>query len=248
MLHLALVQNLLNSIGAAPRLGRPNFRCRPTANPSGVQMALVPFGEAALRHFAYLERPEGMEWPRRKGSRPGKARALPHDEAERSCRTSRNSRRWAPDRSIEEGLGSLAERTRERACSSAPDGPGDRGHFRFPRAVGRHRSRDRARGDRHDRGAGRGRAGRVARRAFGRLVRMLDEYLASGAGARLRARPPGAAATSGRWQPARTWRIIGHGFTARCADLLNATYEVLLQLLSRYFAHTDETPEPSCRR
>jgi hypothetical protein len=26
-------------------------------------------------------------------------------------------------------------------------------------------------------------------------------------------------------------------------DLLNAVYEVLLQLLARYFAHTDETPE-----
>jgi len=26
-------------------------------------------------------------------------------------------------------------------------------------------------------------------------------------------------------------------------DLLNVTYEVLLQLLSRYFAHADETPE-----
>jgi len=26
-------------------------------------------------------------------------------------------------------------------------------------------------------------------------------------------------------------------------DLLNVVYEVLLQLLSRYFAHTDESPE-----
>ena len=31
--------------------------------------------------------------------------------------------------------------------------------------------------------------------------------------------------------------------TTRCMDLLNVVYEVLLQLLSRYFAHTDETPE-----
>jgi hypothetical protein len=31
--------------------------------------------------------------------------------------------------------------------------------------------------------------------------------------------------------------------TTRCMDLLNVTYEVLLQLLSRYFAHTDETPD-----
>ncbi len=31
--------------------------------------------------------------------------------------------------------------------------------------------------------------------------------------------------------------------TTRCMDLLNVAYEVLLQLLSRYFAHTDESPE-----
>ena len=33
--------------------------------------------------------------------------------------------------------------------------------------------------------------------------------------------------------------------TTRCMDLLNVAYEVLLQLLSRYFAHTDETPDSS---
>ena len=31
--------------------------------------------------------------------------------------------------------------------------------------------------------------------------------------------------------------------TTRAMDLLNVAYEVLLQLLSRYFAHTDESPE-----
>jgi hypothetical protein len=31
--------------------------------------------------------------------------------------------------------------------------------------------------------------------------------------------------------------------TTRAMDLLNVVYEVLLQLLSRYFAHTDESPE-----
>ena len=36
--------------------------------------------------------------------------------------------------------------------------------------------------------------------------------------------------------------LIGHGFTARCCDLMNAVYELILQLLSRYFANADETP------
>ena len=61
MLHLALVQNLLTSIGAGPHLGRPNFPVPPRAFPAKVQIALLPFSEAALRHFAFLERPEGYD-------------------------------------------------------------------------------------------------------------------------------------------------------------------------------------------
>src|SRR6059036_3333642 len=60
MLHLALATNLLTAIGAAPHLHRPNFPILSRWYPPGVQVALVPFGERALRHFIYLERPEGM--------------------------------------------------------------------------------------------------------------------------------------------------------------------------------------------
>ena len=61
MLHLALVQNLLTAVGAAPRLARPNFPMPAYSYPAGVRIELLPFGEAALRHFAFLERPEGMD-------------------------------------------------------------------------------------------------------------------------------------------------------------------------------------------
>src|SRR5262249_38634652 len=61
MLHLALVQNLLTSIGAAPHLSRPNLPPPPGHFPAAVSLALLPFGEEALRHFMYLERPEGMQ-------------------------------------------------------------------------------------------------------------------------------------------------------------------------------------------
>ncbi|MDQ1400982.1 MAG: hypothetical protein QOK20_2914, partial [Acidimicrobiaceae bacterium] len=60
MLHLALATNLLTAIGAAPHFERPNFPIMSRWYPSGVQIALLPFGERALRHFMYLERPEGM--------------------------------------------------------------------------------------------------------------------------------------------------------------------------------------------
>src|SRR5262249_21421744 len=44
MLHLALVQNLLLSIGAAPHLSRPNLPPPPGRYPPTVSLVLLPFG------------------------------------------------------------------------------------------------------------------------------------------------------------------------------------------------------------
>src|SRR5512132_1333972 len=60
MLHLALVQNVLSAIGAAPHLTRPNLPAPAHHYPSGVNLSLVPFGGPALQHFMFLERPERM--------------------------------------------------------------------------------------------------------------------------------------------------------------------------------------------
>ena len=61
MLHLALATNILTAIGAAPHFERPNFPILARWYPPEVEIELLPFGERALRHFMYLERPEGME-------------------------------------------------------------------------------------------------------------------------------------------------------------------------------------------
>src|SRR5512132_2990626 len=63
MLHLALVQNLLSAIGSAPHLARPNLPAPAHHYPAGVILTLVPFGERALQHFMFLERPEGIDAP-----------------------------------------------------------------------------------------------------------------------------------------------------------------------------------------
>src|SRR5438445_5158947 len=60
MLHLALVHNLLSAVGAAPHFARPNLPAPAHHYPAGVNLMLVPFGEPALQHFMFLERPEGM--------------------------------------------------------------------------------------------------------------------------------------------------------------------------------------------
>ena len=96
MLHLALVQNLLSAVGAAPHLVRPNLPAPAGHYPAGVRLALLPFGEEALRHFMYLERPEGMESGDAEGldcaSRPGRPDM---DRRARSCLAFRTSPRSA---------------------------------------------------------------------------------------------------------------------------------------------------------
>jgi len=44
-----------------PHLARPNLPAPAAHYPAGMQLALIPFGEQALRHFMFLEHPEGMD-------------------------------------------------------------------------------------------------------------------------------------------------------------------------------------------
>jgi CDGSH-type Zn-finger protein/uncharacterized Fe-S cluster protein YjdI len=60
MTHLALVNNLLMAIGAAPHFGRPNFPIAPGYHPSGLVVGLRRFDAETLDHFIFLERPEGI--------------------------------------------------------------------------------------------------------------------------------------------------------------------------------------------
>src|SRR5262245_53339322 len=61
MLHLAQASNLLTAIGGMPHLRRPNLPQRARYYPPEIQLALLPFGEDALRHFIFLERPEDFD-------------------------------------------------------------------------------------------------------------------------------------------------------------------------------------------
>src|SRR5262245_22543781 len=77
MIHLALVSNLLNALGAAPHLLRPNFPVGAGAHPAGIVVSLAPFSLATIQHFVYLERPddvverEGTGFTGRSYARPG---------------------------------------------------------------------------------------------------------------------------------------------------------------------------------
>jgi hypothetical protein len=248
MLHLALVQNLLTAVGAAPRLARPNFPLPAHAYPAGVRIELLPFSEAALRHFAFLERPEGMAMDDVEGyAALEEAVALPPLDAEDDIvpRLQEFDTIGGLYRSIQAGIDHLAERVGEERLFVGPaDAQATEEHFRWPELVAVDDAASARRAIDTIVEQGEGARGEWRDAHFGRLLRILEEYQA------MRAAEPD-------FEPARPVvlanvrpQVHGAGLpliadpgTVRAMDLLNVVYEVLLQLLSRYFAHADESPE-----
>lgn len=247
MLHLALVQNLLTAVGAAPRLARPNFPMPAYAYPAGVRIELVPFGEAALRHFAFLERPDGMDVEDAEGFEAiEQAVALPHDEQDEIVPHLQEFDTIGQlYRSIEAGLEHLEARLgTERLFVGPPDAQATEEHFRWPELVAVTDLASARQAVDTIVEQGEGARGEWRDSHFGRLLGILDEYL------ELKmadpAFEPARPAVMANVRPQPTGVVvplITDPGTTRAMDLLNVTNEVLLQLLSRYFAHTDESPE-----
>jgi Ferritin-like len=247
MLHLALVQNLLTAVGAGSAFERPNFPLPPHAYPAGIRMELLPFNEQALRHFIYLERPDGMDLTDQDAlaAIEHAAPLPPALEDEIGPRLQDFSTIGELYRALELGFDHLAQRLGEDRLFIGPrSAQAIQGHFPLPSlaAVTDLASAHAAIDTIVEQGEGARGAWRDAH--FGRLVTVLDEYLD------LRdqdpafepARPVLAACVRGR-DDGLAVPLISDPFTSRCVDLLNAVYEVLLQLLARYFAHTDETDD-----
>ncbi len=243
MLHLALVQNLLTAIGAAPHLSRPNLPTPAKHFPAGVQIALVPFGEAALRHFLYLERPEGLALDDPQAARAvDRAMPLMADDdlvpAPQGFATVGHLYR-----AIDIGFAWLtATLGAERLFIGPPRAQARPESFRWPELVpvtdleSAHRAIDTIVEQ------GEGVTGEWRTAHFGRFLEIYDELLA------LRAADPS-------FEPARpvvpshvrTHRygegvpIIADPIARRVADLFNVVNEVVLLSLTRFFAHTDES-------
>jgi hypothetical protein len=247
MLHLALVQNLLTAVGAASAFGRPNFPLPPHAYPAGIKMALLPFGEVALRHFAFLERPDGLDMADQDAyAAADKAAPLPRAEGDEiGARLQDFQTIGELYRAIEVGFDRLSERLGEARLFIGPAAAqAAQGHFPFrDLAPVTDLASARTAIDTIVE-QGEGARGEWREAHFGRLIAILDEYLD------LRdadpsfepARPVLGAAVRGR-EDGLDVPLITDPFTNRSVDLLDAVYEVILQLLARYFAHTDESDD-----
>jgi hypothetical protein len=243
MLHLALVQNLLSAVGAAPHLTRPNFPQPASHYPAGVHLALLPFGQQALQHFMYLERPEGMALLDAEGlAAVNRAEPLMQagDIVPRGQDFATVGHLY---RSIEAGIAHLAGKYGEhRLFVGPPRAQAAPEHFRWPElvAVTDVASAQRAIDEILDQGEGPRGAWQQAH--FGQFVAILDEYeqLREANPAFEPARPviPANVRPSER-DPGCL--LVADPVTKRVMDLFNVCYEILLLALQRYFAHTEET-------
>ena len=244
MLHLALVQNVLSAIGAAPHLTRPNLPAPARHYPAGVNLTLVPFGEPALRHFMFLERPEGMALEGDKGIDAPVHEAVPlMAEGDIVPQLQDFATIGHLYRSIEQGLARLAEKFGERNLFVGPPrAQATSADFRWPElvAVTDLASAQRALDTILEQGEGA--RGHWESAHFGQFVEILDEYRRMvAANAAFDPVRPVMFATVRRGERDDSIPLIGDRVTALCTDLFNVSYEILLQILERYFAHTEET-------
>ena len=246
MLHLTLATNLLIAVGATPHFHRPNFPIRCQWYPPDVQVALVPFGEEALRHFLYLERPDQVDLRdaelfstvcecRPLTAAPATLMAAPQDY----------STVGHLYRSIAHGFERLVERYGEAEVFIGPPGAQATSKLLgWPElvAVTDLASANAAIATIVEQGEGADGDWREAH--FGRLAGVLEEFLAA-----TRADPGFSPARPA--QPAFVRRppdqplatVISDPRTAQVAELFDAAHQAVLQALSRLFLHDDETDQ-----
>jgi hypothetical protein len=246
MLHLALVMNVMTAIGAAPTLSRPNFPRHSEFLPPGVEFALLPFGADSLTHFLYLERPEGMERADAAEFVPAAPPPEPVGQAEVMPRLQGFLTVGHLYRGIEQGLSDLAGQLGEPVLFvGEPRAQATSERFRWPQliAVTDLASAYAALNEIIEQGEGARGDWRSAH--YGRFLSIWNEYQ------KLReqdpsfepARPVMPAFTQQPYDIGEAVPQPTEPLTRQVAGLFNLGYEVLLQVLTRFFTHTDETDE-----
>lgn len=243
MLHLSLANNLLSSIGAAPYFGRPNFPHPTKYFAPRVQLALLPFGEKALRHFLFLERPESFDMEDAPGFEITQS-AVPNTLGDEIVPEAQAfSTVGHLYRGIENGFIDLSTKLGEkRLFVGSPHCQADEESFGWPELVQVTDLASARKAIETIITEGEGARGEWNTAHFGKFYHVLNEYLEL-----KRSDPsfePGRPAIPACARPrsdARPIARITDHFTAEVSDLFNASYTLTLQLLSRCFMHTETT-------
>ncbi|HYA01070.1 MAG TPA: ferritin-like protein [Candidatus Binatia bacterium] len=245
MLHWAVVQNLLTAVGSAPYVSRPHMPHRAMGYPPEVQLRLLPFGEAALQHFIYLERPEGVDRSDAAGFEPVGEALAPMRPDEIVPRGQNFTTQGHLYRAIERGLAHLAETLgADRLFIGPAFHQAEETTFRWPDLhpitdlEGAQQALERIVEQ------GEGATGDWEAAHYGRFLKVLDEYLAMRkADPDFEPTHPVVAAGMRAVEGIEPDVYITDSTTGGCSDLFNAVYELLLQMIARYFAFGHETSE-----
>lgn len=245
MLHLALANNLLSAVGAAPRIGRPNLPHAGRYYPPEVQLALVPFSERALRHFLYLERPEGININDAEGFEALREAEPLMSEREIVPRPQHFATVGELYRAIESGFENLVNYHGERwLFIGPPHAQATSKNFWWSDLISVTDLESAKRATTTIVEQGEGARGHWRDAHYGRFLEVLGEYLTL-----KRERPafeparPALAAYVREPVDAEPGPLISDPITARVLDSFNVAYEVLLYALGRFFGHGRETEE-----
>jgi ferritin-like protein len=246
MLHLALVANLMAAIGAAPTFGRPNFPRRSGYFPASVQLDLLPFGEQALLHFLYLERPEGMERQDAEGFVPAAPPLEPLDATEAMPHGQEFATVGHLYRGIERGLAMLTDRLGERALFvGSPRAQATPERFGWPQviAVTDLATAQSAVDEIIEQGEGARGDWRDAH--YGRFLAMWQDHhdLCQRDPSFQPTRPVVAAYSRQPFDVVDPVPVITDPRTRGVAERAALGYELVVHLLTRFFTHTDETEQ-----
>jgi len=247
MLHLTLVCNLLTAIGAPPFFSRPNFPQRSGYYPPGVQLALLPFGHDALQHFLYLERPEGMDL---EDAHEFDVLAIPKpsislDDAQIVPQAQDFATVGHLYRGIEQGFRYLVDKYGEqRVFVGPPRAQATQKYFSWPELLPVTDLASAVQAIETIVEQGEGARGDWQHSHYGKFLGIAQEYQT------LKVQDPS-------FEPAREtvpgfvrppsdtkdFTLIADPLTAGVSELFNASYEILLRLLGRYFVHGNESEE-----
>ena len=244
MLHLALASNLLTALGAAPHLRRPNFPQRSKYYPPTLQLTLRGFDEHTLDHFIFIERPEGMDFP----DAPGFEVIAPPPPVAATDGIEPSDVSFASVaqlyRDIEEGFKALCARYGEdRVFIGSPRAQATSTYFPFPDLVAVNDLASALKVIELIVEQGEGLRGDIENSHYARFLAIRGEL------DMLRAGRPG-------FEPARPvmenphiqappdavgFNLVVNPEARRVSDLFNASYALMVEMLMRFFGHTEET-------
>jgi hypothetical protein len=242
MTHLALVNNMLVSIGSSPYFQHSNFPQPSRYFSPNIRLALVPFGEQALRHFLYLERPEGMS-----------IEGVPGFEVLGDLNPAELKGGIVPKeqyfstvgnlyRGVEKGFGDLVTKYGEEGVFiGAGNTQATEELFGLPSLF---EVKDLASARRAVDGIvemGEGARGDWTNAHFGMFLGIFKEFMEmKKRSANFRPTRPVVAAYVRPPVGVENVTLISDGFTMKVADLFNASYGLAVQTLSRFYVHEKE--------